>query len=474
MPQRRHPSTGQSTRAEFDFGDPELTLRFDAKAQQGDDDEIELPADGLIDRRYRVVDRIGDGGMGVVLRARDERLHRDVALKMIRPVLSRDRELVAQFLAEARAMAKLRHPNVVEVYDYGEHGSLPYFAMRFVDGPDLHTWIKQQELPLPFDVALGIFTQICEGVAAIHDAGVVHRDIKPENMLLDADFRVVVTDFGLVRPVMTEDMPKPSFQIEGGTAGYMAPELVDFSREPDPNLAVRTDVYALGILAYWLMVGNHPFPAKTRRQMLDHQRFARPEPPSEARPDLPRPLDRVILEALHKDPRRRTPDARQLAEQLRIARQLIAHPRPRIVVVDDDEPSRRWIARVLAEFVADADVEFLTSSERSLDHIEADPPALVITALENRGLSGLELAAAMRGNSVTEGVPLLVVSAVGGAAEWRALWQIGVQGFLLKPLLREGFVPLVRGLLPRSPLERTRSTRELGSVAADVGEPRQR
>jgi eukaryotic-like serine/threonine-protein kinase len=445
---RRFQSDGVSTHAEQAIEDRDPTTRFDVDAPSDVvQPDIELPRDGIIDGRYRVLDRIGDGGMGVVLRAQDLRLHRQVALKLIRPHLVEDRELVAQFMAEARTMAQLRHPNVVEVYDFGEHDGRPYFVMRLVEGPDLDTWVSDQSLPLPVDVALGILGQVCEGVAAIHDAGVVHRDIKPENMLVDAGFRVVVTDFGLVRP-LAEPVTQAAFQITGGTASYMAPELARDDEMPS-SLATRADVYALGILAYWLLVGHHPFSAKTRGQMLDMQIRARVPPPSEVRPDLPRELDPVVLQALHKDPRRRTADARILADQLRLARLRIGRPRPRVIVIDEDEASLAWVGATLAEACPDAVVVLLDDSSRALDRIEADPPALVITALENRGVSGLELAATLRGSPQTQGIPVVVVSAVGGAPEWQALWRIGVQGFVLKPLVREAFVPLVRGLLPQ-------------------------
>jgi CheY-like chemotaxis protein len=447
--------------------DRDPTTRFDVDAHPETlDREIELPRDGIIDGRYRVIDRIGEGAMGVVLRAQDLRLHREVALKLIRPHLVQERELLDQFLAEARAMAQLRHPNVVEVYDFGEHDGRPYFAMRLVDGPDLHAWVGEQQLPLPVDVGLGILGQICEGVAAIHDAGVVHRDIKPENMLLDAGFRVVVTDFGLVRP-LAELGSQPAYQITGGTAGYMAPELAREEELP-PALAPRADVYALGILAYWLLVGHHPFPAKTRGQMLDLQIRARVPPPSEARPDLPRELDPVVLQALHKDPRRRTADARILADQLRLARLCIGRTRPRVIVIDEDEAGLQWMQATLAETCPDAVVVALSDSDRALELIEAEPPALVITALENRGVSGLELAATLRGSPSTQAIPVVVVSAVGGAPEWQALWRIGVQGFLLKPLVREAFVPLVRGLLPqlRQEVRALAGARKLGSATS--------
>ncbi|MCA9708815.1 MAG: protein kinase [Myxococcales bacterium] len=439
---------GASTEASADARARQRTARYHADDAESEGTEIELPANGLIDGRYRVIDRIGDGGMGIVLRAHDERLRREVALKIIRPHLLDESELVQQFLAEARAMAQLRHPNVVEVHDFGQYGRLPYFAMRFVDGPDLHSWVCEQSLPLPVDVALGIIGQICEGVAAIHDAGVVHRDIKPENMLVDHGFRVVVTDFGLVRPV---DQPAEhvEFQITGGTAGYMAPELAGEHRV-DPYLAPRADVYALGIIAYWLLVGRHPFTARTRAQMLEQQINAPVPIPSDARPDLPPALDPVILGALHKDPRERTPDARALADQLRAARHRMARRHLRVVVVDEDESSLTWMRDVLGETLPNAEVIGVADSNQALDVIEATTPALVVTALENDSVSGLELAATLRGNPATRAMPVLVVSAVGGASEWRALWRIGVQGLLLKPLVWETFVPQVQGLLPRN------------------------
>jgi CheY-like chemotaxis protein len=428
--------------------DRDATTRFGAQASlEPIDHETDLPPDGIVDDRYQVLERVGDGGMGVVLRAHDLRLHREVALKLIRPHLIAEPELVEQFMAEARAMAQLRHPNVVEVYDFGEHRGRPYFVMRLVGGPDLHTWMGEQPQPLPVDVALGILGQVCEGVAAIHDAGAVHRDIKPENILVDTGLRVVVTDFGLVRALDDVD-GQAGFQVTGGTAGYMAPELAREDALP-AALATRADVYALGILAYWLLVGHHPFQAKTRRQMLEMQVRARVAPPSEARPDLPRELDPVVLQALHKDPRRRTADARILADQLRLTRLRIGRARPRVMVVDEDEASLRWMVATLAETCPDAVVVGLGHSERALARIEADPPALLVTALEGQGVSGLELAAMLRGTPATRALPVVVVSAVGGAAEWQALHRMGVQGFVLKPLVRETFVPLVRGLLPQ-------------------------
>ncbi|MEM9456610.1 MAG: protein kinase [Myxococcota bacterium] len=457
---RRLPSAGVPVGASHEPSE-RPTAQIDTSELEPDEREIELPADGIIDGRYRVIDRVGDGGMGVVLRVHDERLRREVALKIIRPHLTADVELIEQFLAEARAMAQLRHPNVVEVHDFGQYGTLPYFAMRFVDGPDLHSWVTRQNLPLPIDVALGIIGQVCEGVAAIHDAGVVHRDIKPENMLVDAGFRVVVTDFGLVRPL--DEVPEQAaYQITGGTAGYMAPELAQ-EIPVDPGLAPRADVYALGIIAYWLLVGRHPFMARTRTEMLKKQIDAPVPLPSDARPDLPPALDPVILGALHKDPRQRTTDARMLADQLREARQRIGRPQARVVVVDEDENCLAWMHDVLTETLPDAEVVCVADSSRALDVIEDGPPALVITALENRGVSGLELSATLRGSPSTQSVPLVVVSAIGGAPEWQALWRIGVQGFLLKPLVREAFVPQVRGLLPRPGALSAMGMRKVGS-----------
>ncbi len=460
---QRSPSAGVQTHSAQENGDRDQTIRFDGDQLEDEfDREIELPKDGLIDGRYRVLDRVGDGGMGIVLRVLDERLHREVALKIIRPNLVRDFELVEQFLAEARAMAQLRHPNVVEVHDFGQYGRLPYFAMRFIDGPDLHSWVCRQRLPLPVDVALGVLGQVCEGVAAIHDAGVVHRDIKPENMLVDQGFRVVVTDFGLVRP-MGQEPSQAAYQVTGGTAGYMAPELASEAKVA-PALAPRADVYALGIMAYWLLVGRHPFSARTRPEMLDQQINARVPVPSDVRHDLPPALDPVILGALHKDPRQRIADARMLANALREARARIGRPKATVVVVDEDEASLRWVHDVLIETLPDAEVICVADSSQALDVIEGQPPALVVTALENRGVSGLELAATLRGAPHTQNVPVVVLSSVGGAPEWQALWRIGVQGFLLKPLVREAFVPLVRGLLPRLTAEAAHPmTRKLGS-----------
>src|ERR1700712_1194762 len=195
----------------------------------------------LIGDSYRVVGPLGQGGMGVVVLAVDERLERDVAIKLIRPAYTRNANARERFLIEARAMARVRHENVVEIYAFGELLQTPYFVMEYVPGTNVAHWlddgILEDRLP-SIDEALGYLDQVCRGVQAIHKAGAVHGDLKPSNVLIGPASRVAVADMGLSR--LFDPTGRLGEHPMAGTPAYMAPEFArtDLSRE----LVQRGDV----------------------------------------------------------------------------------------------------------------------------------------------------------------------------------------------------------------------------------------
>ena len=204
----------------------------------------------VLDRRYEIVAKVARGGMATVYRARDLRLSRVVALKVMRTDLGEDDEYVAKFDREARSAAVLSHPNVVSIFDQGISQGQPYIVMEFVDGETLRRVISR-EAPLPPERSLRILEDVASALAAAHDAGVVHRDIKPENVLVSHRGQLKVVDFGLARRVGSPQMTATGVLV--GTASYLPPELVTHSR-PD----ARSDIYSSGVMLFELLTGTKP------------------------------------------------------------------------------------------------------------------------------------------------------------------------------------------------------------------------
>jgi serine/threonine-protein kinase len=272
---------------------------------------------------YRLEERIGRGGMGDVWRAKHHLLARPAAVKLIRKDAFSDdtyAEAVARFEREAQATATLQSPHTVELYDFGvaDDGTI-YYVMELLDGADLEVMIDKYG-PMPAARVINILTQACESLGEAHRRGLVHRDIKPANLLLCEhayvpDF-VKVLDFGLVKrpmdPTMEGDLKITRADHVAGTPSYMAPEQL-----LGETIDGRTDIYALGCVAYWLLTGQPVFDAKNTNAMLVAHVHDMPVPPSE-RTELPVPseLDQAVLACLAKDPLDR-PDAAALARQLR-------------------------------------------------------------------------------------------------------------------------------------------------------------
>jgi len=268
-----------------------------AEGRSGDgDDGQEPPPIEDVQRAFpqlEVLELVGRGGMGLVYRARQPRLDRLVALKVLAPELARDATFAERFLREARALARLNHPNIVAVYDFGESGGSYYLVMEFVDGVVLRDVIADRSLSAA--QALAIVPQVCEGLQYAHEQGIVHRDIKPENILLDRAGRAKIADFGLAKLVGRDGdgwTLTRATQVMG-TPHYMAPEQMRASREVDH----RADIYSLGVVLYEMLTDDLPV-----------GRFALPS--EKVRVDVK--LDEVVLKALEKEPEQRYQHASEL------------------------------------------------------------------------------------------------------------------------------------------------------------------
>ncbi|MDB4935709.1 MAG: Serine/threonine-protein kinase PknB, partial [Labilithrix sp.] len=264
--------------------------------------ELRLQRGTMIADTYRIVRPLGAGGMGVVTLAHDDRLDRDVAIKFVRPELFEHQNLRELFSVEARAMARVSHPNVLAVHTSGEHEGAPYFVMEYVEGPTVEQWLERRDGPPDIEEALRILDQTCLGVEAIHAASTVHRDLKPSNLLIDASLRVAVSDLGVARILEGAGGGDPTCIV--GSAAYMAPEAA-LGDDSKPELATRRDIYALGCIAYELLTGRPPFIAPTDMGLMAKHLLEMPPPATSVRPELPPAFDDVLLRALDKDPHKR-------------------------------------------------------------------------------------------------------------------------------------------------------------------------
>ncbi|WP_369053588.1 Stk1 family PASTA domain-containing Ser/Thr kinase [Kineococcus terrestris] len=269
----------------------------------------------VLDGRYRVLGRIGRGGMGVVYRALDTRLDREVALKVLRADLAHDPEARQRFVREAKSAARLAHPGIVSVLDQGSDEETAYLVMELVPGRTLRDVVREHGLLTPGE-ALAVASDVLDALSEAHRKGVLHRDVKPANVLVGDDGRVKVADFGLARSAAATAQSTAGDGAElVGTAEYLAPE-----RVARGVADARSDVYGVGVLLFEMLTGQPPFTGDTPVRLAYRHVYDDPPAPSTLVPGLPAVLDRAVLKALAKDPDERYGDAAAFRDELRAAR----------------------------------------------------------------------------------------------------------------------------------------------------------
>ena len=282
----------------------------DRHAHAGADAAGDPMSGRLLEGRYRIGARIARGGMASVYEATDVRLDRTVAIKIMHPGLGDDAEFAARFVREARSAARLSHPNVVAVYDQGDDHGTVFLAMELVDGITLRDVIRK-EAPLPPTRALALIEPVLSALAAAHRAGIIHRDVKPENVLIAADGRVKVADFGLARAVSADTQHTATGGVLIGTVSYLAPELV-----VDGRADARADVYAAGVVLFELLTGSKPHEGETPIQVAYKHVHEDVPAPSTLEPGLPAYVDALVARATARDRGLRPADAAVLLHQV--------------------------------------------------------------------------------------------------------------------------------------------------------------
>ncbi|PZU48277.1 MAG: Stk1 family PASTA domain-containing Ser/Thr kinase [Microbacterium sp.] len=343
----------------------------------------------LVDGRYRVRARIARGGMATVYVATDLRLERRVALKVMHSHLSDDTVFQGRFIQEARAAARLADPHVVNVFDQGQDGEMAYLVMEYLPGITLRDLLREQKrLSIPQTIT--IMDAVLSGLAAAHRAGIVHRDVKPENVLLAEDGRIKIGDFGLARATSANTA---SGQMLMGTIAYLAPELVTRG-----TADARSDIYALGIMLYEMLVGEQPYKGEQPMQIAYQHATDSVPRPSAKNPGIPEQLDELVMWATERSPEERPLDARVMLDRLRevekelgVFPHVVRSPAPGIVAVDDGVDSGELTKVLPGTFTAPTvtdDVDNATRLRRRTKRNAAKGGWLLVIVLLLAALAG--------------------------------------------------------------------------------------
>lgn len=354
-----------------------------------------MPTRKLIGDRYRLAERIGRGGMATVYRAHDEQLDRAVALKMMRADLGEDPLFVQRFEAEARRAASVSHPNVVPVYDVGTDGA-PYMVMELIEGGDAAKLLKRGGR-MDFDRAARLAADAAAALQAAHDAGLVHRDVKPGNILLGADGRAMVADFGIARATGEDSMTKTGAML--GSVEYFSPEQARGERA-----GTASDIYALGVVLYELLTGRRAFQGDSAYAVATARLREPPPDPRVIVPDLPAALAAIVTRAMAREPEDRYASADALRSALLAwidDHEAAAAPAP--------EPSKTDVVPVLAAAPVVPDARASPTARRPA---RAWAVAILLLALVGGGYLGSRWLI-----GATDGaLPGIVVGTPGGVA----------------------------------------------------------
>jgi len=355
---------------------------------------------GTLIAHYRVVSRLGEGGMGVVYLAEDTRLDRRVALKVLPREVASDPERVQRFVQEAKLASALTHPNVAYIHEIGQHGDLWFLAMEYVEGEPLSTRLREGPMKIADLVSIGV--QVADALDDAHSKGIVHRDIKPANLMLTPRGHVKILDFGLAkldRPIEKTDATQllTSVGLVLGTVEYMSPEQA-LGRAVDH----RADIFSLGVVLYEMATGRLPFQGANASETMARILQTQPDAMARFNYEVPEALERVVRKCLEKERERRYQSAREVVVDLKNLERDSGSQRAvdpvqsarktlRVIIVDDEELARVLLRQYLE---ASPDVEILAECANGFEAVKAiseSKPDLVFLDVQMPKLDGFEV-----------------------------------------------------------------------------------
>jgi len=423
---------------------------------------------GLVLGNYRVLDRLGTGGMGTVYKGEHLQLRQPVAIKVLAVQTDRGdwQRVLARFRAEVRAIVRLRHPHIVRVLDAGElapsSSDLPvlhYYVMEYIEGEDLEALVRKKG-PLPIGLACEIIYQVASALQEAHRHHLVHRDIKPSNIFLTQDGQAKLLDFGLVRHLENR-MTMPGTVL--GTLDYMAPE----QAQDASNVDIRADIYSLGGTLFWCLTGRQPFPS--RGNLAQDLLLRRNQPPPSARglrPDIPPALDAVIATMMQPDPDKRYSEPQAVmnallpflrleqitsagcqvplaSHQIQPAKQ--SHATPRVLVIDDEMPIREFCRHALRQ--EGYECEVVDCSAQGLALLSSKSFDLVLLDWNLPDMEGPEVVERIRQLPLSRHLKIIMISGrISGEELSQALLR-GADDYLCKPFSLQEMLSRVKSAL---------------------------
>ena len=277
-------------------------------AERGTDSKGNLKPGFVLAGRYEIRERLGTGGMGSVYRAKDRELDRSVAIKVIRPELAEQSDILRRFKQELILARQVTHKNVIRIFDLGEDAGLKFITMEYIEGQSLKSMMDERG-KLSYDESAGIIQQVCLALEAAHAEGVVHRDLKPQNIMVDKQGKILVMDFGIARGTGVAGMTMTGALV--GTPDYMSPEQVR-----GDHVDARSDLFSLGIIYYELLTGKKPYSGGSAESAMFRRTIERAKPPQEMDPQVPRYLSEVVAKCLETDVRDRYQTAKEIWHDL--------------------------------------------------------------------------------------------------------------------------------------------------------------